>query len=239
MPEQTIQILGQVIDQTTRKGISDLHVEVWDRDKKNNDMLGRSLTDAEGRFAIAFEDSKFNDGGVDTWPDVYLKVFAGKNVVYNTEAQPIMNWTPHHAPLVIEVSPPMPLEGEPYVVTGRVLRGDGPPVSSAEAHALHKNLRSEILLGSGRVDALGRYSIRYSPPDGMKQVDLIVQAIHPETGAELATSAPIFDAKKTEAVDLVVGGDKYRGYSEYERIAQAVEPYLDGATIGELTVKDI
>src|SRR5882672_3695862 len=243
MPEQTFQILGQVIDQATRKGVSDLRVEAWDRDEKNNDLLGQSSTDPEGRFTIAFDDTTFSDGGADALPDVFLKIFVGKNVVYNTEAQPIKNWTPGPAPLVIEVNPPTPPEGGPYVVAGRVLRVDGPPVPGAEVQALHKNLRSEKLLGRQRVDDLGRYSIRYSPPDGMKQVDLIVRAIHSETGpeidAELATSDLICHAKKMEVVDLVVGGDKYRGYSEYERIAQAAQPYLDGASIGELTVADI
>ncbi|HZF41540.1 MAG TPA: Tc toxin subunit A, partial [Blastocatellia bacterium] len=243
MPEQTFQILGQVIDQATRKGVSDLRVEAWDRDEKNNDLLGQSSTDPEGRFTIAFDDATFSDGGADALPDVFLKIFVGKNVVYNTEAQPIKNWTPGPAPLVIEVNPPTPPEGGPYVVAGRVLRVDGPPVPGAEVQALHKNLRSEKLLGRQRVDDLGRYSIRYSPPDGMKQVDLIVRAIHSETGpeidAELATSDLICHAKKMEVVDLVVGGDKYRGYSEYERIAQAAQPYLDGASIGELTVADI
>ncbi|HEY6400326.1 MAG TPA: hypothetical protein VI479_02880, partial [Blastocatellia bacterium] len=239
MPEQTFQILGQVIDRATRKGISDLRVEAWDRDKKNNDLLGQSLTDADGHFNIAFAEAKFSDGGADVQPDVYLKVFVGKNVVYNTEAQPIKNWTPQHAPMVIEVNLPMPPEGKPHVVSGRVLRADGPPVSGVEVQALHKNLRSEILLGRKGVDDRGRYSIRYSPPDGIKHIDLVVRAIRPEIDAELATSDLICHAKKMEVVDLVIGGDKYRGYSEYERIAQAVEPYLDGATIGELTGPDV
>jgi hypothetical protein len=239
MPEQTFQILGQVIDQTTRKGVSDLRVEAWDHDKKNNDLLGQTHTDTEGRFIIAFDDAKFNDGGADVLPDLYLKVFDGENVVYNTEAQPIKNWTPHQTPLVIEVNPPTAPKGGPYVVTGRVLRADGQPVSGAEAQALHKNLRSEILLGRQRADDLGRYSIRYSPPDGIRHVDLIVRAIRPETDAQIAQSDLICHARKIEVVDLAAGGDKYRGYSEYERISQAARPHLDGATIGELKADDI
>jgi len=134
---------------------------------------------------------------------------------------------------------PEPPFGNSYFVAGRVLRIDGPPVMGVEIHALHKNLRSEILLGKQRVDDLGRYSIRYSPPDGVKHVDLIVRLIRPETDAELAKSDVICHARRLEVVNLVVGGTEYRGYSEYERVSQAVQPHLDGVTLSELTVADI
>lgn len=242
MAGQTFQLRGQVIDQTTRQGIPDLRVEAWDRDTKNSDLLGQALTDAQGRFTLSFTDTIFSDDGTDALPDVYVKIFAGKNPLHNTEAQPIKDWTPQQAPLVIEVNLLPAPEGEPYVVVGQVLQGDGPPVARVAVRAWHKNLRSEKAIGEPAVsDDLGRYSIRYTPPDGVKQVDLVVRAIDPDpdTHTVLAESDLICRAKKMETVDLVVGGVEYRGYSEYERVSQAVQPHLDGAALNELTVADI
>ena len=73
MPEQTFQILGQVIDQTTLKGISGLRVEAWDLDTNNHDPLGQSLTDAEGHFIITFDDTMFSDNGIDALPDMFSR----------------------------------------------------------------------------------------------------------------------------------------------------------------------
>lgn len=138
-------------------------------------------------------------------------------------------------------SPPTqdPSPDNMYLVAGRVLRADGPPILGAEVHALHKNLRSEVSLAKQRVDDLGRYRISYTPPKGLKQADLIVRAIRPETDIELAKSEVICHAKRIEIVNLIVGGTEYHGYSEYERVSQAVQPHLDGATFNELTVADI
>lgn len=146
-----------------------------------------------------------------------------------------------------EVPPANPPTQEPqprdfYSVVGRVLQGDGPPVARVALRAWHKNLRSEIPLGEADLsDDLGRYSIRYLPPDGVNQVDLVVRAINPDPDAHdvLATSELICHAQQMEVVNLVVGDGDYRGYSEYERLRTAVQPYLDGAPVNELTVEDI
>ena len=166
MPGQTFQLRGQVIDQTTRQGIPNLHVEAWDHDAQGHDRLGRALTDARGNFIISFTDTQFGDDGMDPLPDVYFKIFVGKKVVYNSEAKPIRNWTPQQTPLVIEVKlSPVP-QAKSYTLLGRVLQADGPPVRNVEVQAFHKNLRSEILLGKQPTSDTGSYTIRYDPPTG-------------------------------------------------------------------------
>lgn len=142
------------------------------------------------------------------------------------------------------LSPNPPGEGPQsnkfYLVTGRVLQATGPPVAGVEVHALHKNLRSEIALGTPALsDDLGGFRIRYIPPNKVKQVDLIVRAVRPQTEAPLAQSEVICHARRIEVVNLVVGGDEYRGYCEYERVSRAVQPHLDGIKMSDVTVADI
>src|SRR5262245_24347432 len=116
MPEQTFQLRGQIINQTTREGLPNLRVEAWDRDNTDNDLLGQALTDPAGSFFIYFNDTKFNDGGTDPLPDPFVKGFAGKRAIYSSQAQPIKDWEANNRPLVIEIKPQMPtVEPELYV----------------------------------------------------------------------------------------------------------------------------
>lgn len=237
MPGQTFQLRGQVVDHITREGIPNLHVEAWDRDPQKSDFLGRALTDARGNFIISFTDTQFGDDGMDPLPDVYFKIFVGKKVVYNSEAQPIRNWTPQQTPLVIEVPKPPASQAKSYTVIGRVLQVNGPPVTGVEVQALHKNLRSEISLGKERTDAKGFYTIRYEPPQGVNAVDLVVRVVGADR--ELARSELICHAGRLQVVDVIVGGETYRGFSEFERLNHALIPNLDGASLVALNVEDI
>lgn len=135
--------------------------------------------------------------------------------------------------------PPIPDPAPAYTVIGRVLRVNGPPVTGAEVQAFHQNLRNEILLGRQRTDDKGFYTIRYDPPQGVSAIDLVVRVNSLETDQEIARSALICPASRLQVVDVIVGGETYRGFSEFERLTRAVQPHLDGALLVTLTVRDI
>ena len=128
-----------------------------------------------------------------------------------------------------------------YTVIGRVLRADGPPVTDAKVEAFHKNLRSEISLGRGvGTDAKGFYGIRYDPPPGVNAVDLVVRVTILKPDQDIAHfSAFVCDARRLQVVDVIVGGELYRGFSEFERLTSAVQPHLDGASLVALDAEDI
>ena len=128
-----------------------------------------------------------------------------------------------------------------YTVIGRVLRADGPPVTDAKVEAFHKNLRSEISLGRGvGTDAKGFYAISYNPPPGVHAVDLVVRVTILKPDQDIAHfSAFVCDARRLQVVDVIVGGESYRGFSEFERLTSAVQPHLDGASLVALDAEDI
>ena len=132
-----------------------------------------------------------------------------------------------------------PQPGDFYVVTGRVLQADGPSVMGVEVQALHKNLRSEVLLGKQHTNKRGSYLIRYVLPKGVTAVDLAVRVLTPDGDRELVRSDLICHARRIQVVDLVVGEGQYRGFSEFERLNRAVQTDLDGASIVALNVDDI
>lgn len=57
--------------------------------------------------------------------------------------------------------------------------------------------------------------------------------------APLATSAVIFNAPPVAIVDLMIGGGVYAGPSEYEQLAAAITPALQGLNPAELTDDDV
>jgi hypothetical protein len=73
MPVRVFHISGTVTDSTTKKGVPDLRVEVWDRDDQQHTLLGAAVTAARGRFSIAVsaEVPPVVTGGV----PAFLKVF--------------------------------------------------------------------------------------------------------------------------------------------------------------------
>jgi peptidoglycan hydrolase-like protein with peptidoglycan-binding domain len=132
-----------------------------------------------------------------------------------------------------------PTPAAAYTVIGRVLRANGPAITGAQVQAFHQNLRTEILLGSQRTDEKGFYTIRYNPPQGISAIDLVVRVNSLETDQEIARSALICPASRMQVVDVIVGGETYRGFSEFERLTRAIQPHLDGALLVTLTVRDI
>ncbi len=80
-------IFGRVSDRISGKGISNLRVEVWDKDGKNDDLCGTAKTNRSGKYSVKFDESKFKDSYKDTLPDIYIKVFHGDELIETTKVQ--------------------------------------------------------------------------------------------------------------------------------------------------------
>ena len=125
-----------------------------------------------------------------------------------------------------------------FVVKGRVMHADGKPFTGGLMRAYDKDLRSEELLGEVQIDNDGGYEITYSPEQfGRAEkatADLRISACTRD-GSEVASSPILFNAGAEETVDLVIGGEAYRGPSEYEQLVDELTPLLQELSLAELT----
>lgn len=81
------KIFGRVSDRISGKGISNLRVEVWDKDGKNDDLCGTAKTNRSGKYSVKFDESKFKDSHKDTLPDIYINIFHGEKLIETSKVQ--------------------------------------------------------------------------------------------------------------------------------------------------------
>jgi hypothetical protein len=145
-----------------------------------------------------------------------------------------------------ELPQPQPREPGPEpkgcVVRGQVRQADGSLLIGGTVRAFDKDLRSEEMLGKAQTDRDGRYEIKYTAGQFRRaekqSADLIVRVLSRD-GLPLAASPIIFNARPEETVDLVIGGEEYRGPSEYELHLAELTPVLQGVELADLTEEDV
>jgi hypothetical protein len=133
------------------------------------------------------------------------------------------------------VMPPAPV----FVVRGQVRFADGKPLPAAAVQAVDRDLRGEEMLGQSQTDPNGRYEIRYTANQFSRleksSADLVVRAIN-SAGVVAANSSILFNAPPEATIDLVVGGEEFRGPSEYEQLLAELSPLLPtGVSFADLT----
>jgi hypothetical protein len=234
------RILGQVVDLETKRGVAGLRVEAWDKDFIFSDSAGSAATDERGGFRIDFEATRFRDLFLDRQPDLFFKVFRGKQLIKSTEDSILWNLKVGETKIAIEVDFQI-VQPQTFIVRGSVRQADGTPMVGVLVRAFDIDLRSKELLGEAKTDQKGSYEIKYTHQRfrraEKKGADLTVSALN-QKEEPLASSSIIFNAKPVETVDLVIGGAKYRGPSEFEQLVSDLTPLLQGLSFAELTEDD-
>ncbi len=68
------KILGEILEEGSRKGIQGLTVEALDKDLLVDDRLGTAVTDTKGRFKLTYYEKDFKELFLEGRPDLYLRV---------------------------------------------------------------------------------------------------------------------------------------------------------------------
>lgn len=96
-------VIGRIIDRATSLGLADLRVEAWDKDLLCDDLVGSAVTNEQGAFQIAFDESYFQELFGDRRPDLFFKVFRADKLIKTTEDSILWNVSSENIQIVIEI----------------------------------------------------------------------------------------------------------------------------------------
>ena len=249
------RLLGKVIDSATGLGMPNLRVDAWDDDLILDDWLGQSAaTDAEGRYAIEFDNTRFRGWFGERYPDLFFKVYRGDDIILaatdpllRNVGRPGVGQIGTDGTLQYEVDILVDTESADtatplYRVKGSVRWLDGQPAVGVNVRAYDKALRGDSLLGQRTCKQSGLYEIHYRPvrskANGDKSVNLFIRAFD-AGGQELRASDVHFNAAALEKIDLDLFAENHRPVSEYENLIIETTPLLQGLALNELTPHDV
>lgn len=96
------QVDGSVIDSGSGRGIPGLRVEAWDKGLIMDDLVGQATTDDRGRFHFAIGGEPLRELLLGRGPELYFKVFAGRELRASTQHQ--AGWNPRTGAKPLEIA---------------------------------------------------------------------------------------------------------------------------------------
>jgi hypothetical protein len=237
--DKPFNILGRLIDRTTKNAGAGLRVEAWDKELRVKEVVGSAVADTQGVFRIEFEEPSFRKLFLDRKPQLFFKVFRDGLLLHSTESSVVWNEERGENEIVIEgdFKPDQPPANERREVKGTVLLADGSPAGALVVTAFNRNLREEREIGKGQTDLQGFYQILYTKDPSRKTdvdgVALEVKAFA-RNGSLLATSKPLFDAPTVAVVDLSIPSETQAPPSLFEKIASTLAPLLKDVKVQDL-----
>jgi len=124
------------------------------------------------------------------------------------------------------------------VVHGTIRRADASPLTGARVAAFDQRVTGLKALGEAKTAIDGTYAIAYQPNSAQagaaKGVFLCVRVFAAD-GSVAAESPLVCNAPCESVVDLMLGGGRYAGPSEFESISTAIAPFLEGVAVQDLT----
>lgn len=232
-------VFGQITraDGTPAAGVT---VRAHDQDVANATLLGEAVTDGGGRYAIGFAESDFRRSPAERGgPDLFVQVLAADGSLLGRSA--VQGNAPAACRIDLQVGP-----GQ-FRVWGRVVQADGAAAAGLTVTALDRDLRQAQTLGTTTTDLIGRYEILYTRDQFVRadkaSADLVLRVCDPLPGAPAGggvlrlESDVLFNAPVDAEVDLVVP-DSGSGPCEFDRLAAAVAPLLDGQGVALAALTD-
>ncbi|UQA61433.1 neuraminidase-like domain-containing protein [Polyangium aurulentum] len=257
-------LTGRVVDIQTGQGLPDVRVEAWDKGRLCNDLVACTFSDALGIFRIVLETRHLRELFLDRVPVLFFRLFEGPTCIASTERSVLWRIDRPESAVRIEINRSTSTRSftpASFVVRGRVVTAAGAPRAGLVVRAYNQNLREEQLLGEATTSDTGSYRIAYAadklaqdfeytgtlldvalfdpgPGRGHRKsaADLVVRVYDAERAD---TEKKLCHAPPTATVNLVLGGEIYRGPSAYERLVVLLAPAIRGASLTDLTEEDI
>lgn len=227
-------VSGQVMYEDKRPAAG-AKVVAFDLDVAGKNNLGTALTDAKGRFSIAYSAALYKRSAAEKGgPELVVRVYNEKGEQIGQSRR--VNNAGRLTELKVALTPAM------YRVRGTVRHSDGRPVPHVTVKAFDRDMRWEEHLGHTKTTESGLYEITYRYDKFQRSekglADLVVRVCD-EKNNELASSQIIFNANQDVVVDLSLPGADSRGPSEFDSLVRDITPLLRDVPQQDLTEEDI
>ncbi|MGK7396939.1 MAG: neuraminidase-like domain-containing protein [Candidatus Cyclobacteriaceae bacterium M3_2C_046] len=228
MKKPSLNISGKLIDQSTKKELKNLQIELWDQKSLTDSPLTSTSSDQAGNFSIQINRTAFSSK-----PELIFKIFNKDQLIQTvpvklTSGKPAKNMLiPLDLPQKDVTDPEKDNPNSQWQVKGRITDVNGNPMA-AQVSAFQVKLNQQQPLGQAATEQ-GKYLIVYKPfiPDqssGCDRPDLLVKAYRND---QLIASSEIFyNVEKITIIDLVAGNEVYKGPSEFQQLEQTLTPCL-------------
>jgi hypothetical protein len=82
-----MRVIGTVVEEESGKPLAGLVVRAFDKDILFDDKLGKTVTDANGKFRIDYSSLDFSLLGGETSPELYVRIYdpTGKKLLWTSE----------------------------------------------------------------------------------------------------------------------------------------------------------
>jgi hypothetical protein len=213
--KKIIRITGRVVDRQTRRTrrtLSGLRVEAWDKELVVTSPIANALTDQRGTFILEFPRRDLNNLFADRQALLFFKVFANDELVASTEDSIFWDRDAPDSQIVIEVhrdSVQPPVEGrtaQPFTIQGQIHFADGNLFKEGVVRAFITILGQENLLGDAPLDANGQYELTYmlnaSQTSQLANARVVVRVF--DTQGKQVGESPAFIPDSVVTVDVVV-----------------------------------
>lgn len=224
----THRLIGTVQDKAG-KPLANLTVEVRDQDQTNDDLLGKVQSNAEGVYALQFDEKAYKDARNDMLPDVYFNIYEGKTLLHSTKDTVQQNLAQGTHTLHFTVQPVDRLN---YDIQGMVTTPQGRPLANMQVQVWGIHLGNKTLLKTTQTNAAGAYNLEYLwRMDEL--ADVQIQVVD-EQGAPLEQSPVLYGASLQETVNLSLPANSVPEPNEYQVIHDKIQ-----TTTGDLPLHNL
>ncbi len=233
---QSYTLSGRITDQKEQP-IKGLIVFAFDQDPNTPDnLLGQpAVSDAEGKYRIAYDDEDFRIGGRESGgADIIVRVYSADTLV--AESKPLRNAS---AKAEINVKVDKVPEQETRQIKGAVRSEDGMAATHVTVQVWRRDLFEAVFLGNTTTDDKGLYALPYrvnaadNPPANL---DLMVKVYQPN-GVLLHESPTAYNVPKDFVLQVRLPESPEQA-PEYARLLSDLKPFLGNRPLSELREGD-
>ena len=157
--QQAYRIVGRIIDRKTHRGLPGLRVEAWDKDSIYDDLVGSAVTDAQGAFQMVFDRSYFQECFLDRQPDLFFRIFDGKELIKSTEDSVL--WNIPMGETIVEIEVNVRVKNK-CAIEGQLKSSE--PINFSEIKlAVHAFIEG-VEVARTEVDERGYYKLMFDAP---------------------------------------------------------------------------